>query len=116
MLHGHRYTVEATFESEELDELGMVIDFAVIKEQFNSWLNQNWDHNVILSVEDEILGQKIESITGQEIFYMDANPTAENMAYYLLNHVCPLIFANNKVKCVKIKLYETPNCYVVANA
>ena len=112
MLHGHRYTVEATFESERLDELGMVIDFAIIKKKFNDWLNENWDHNAILSINDKELGEKIADSTGQKICYIDANPTAENMAYHLLHKVCPVVFESDKVKCVKIKLYETPNCYV----
>ena len=39
MLHGHRYTLEATFESDKLDDLGMVIDFSIIKQKLTKWLN-----------------------------------------------------------------------------
>jgi 6-pyruvoyltetrahydropterin/6-carboxytetrahydropterin synthase len=111
MLHGHRYTVEATFKTDDLDELGMVMDFGIIKEKFKEWLMHNWDHNTILSVQDRELGDKIAKSTGQKICYIDTNPTAENMGYYLLHAVCPLIFKSARAKCVKIKLYETPNCY-----
>ena len=52
-------------------------------------------------------------IPGQTIFYLNVNPTAENMAYFLLHNVCPIIFKYESVKCVQIKLYETPNCYVI---
>ena len=116
MLHGHRYTLEATFESDELNNLGMVIDFSIIKQKLTKWLNTNWDHNAILSIIDRDLGDKISKITGQTIFYLKVNPTAENMAYFLLHKVCPIIFKDESVQCTQIKLYETPNCYVTVKA
>ena len=116
MLHGHRYTLEATFESDELNDLGMVIDFSIIKQKLTKWLNTNWDHNAILSIIDKDLGDKISKITGQKIFYLKVNPTAENMAYFLLHKVCPIIFQDESVQCTQIKLYETPNCYVTVKA
>ena len=114
MLHGHRYTLEATFESSQLNDLGMVIDFSIIKQKLNNWLNSNWDHNTILNVKDQELGNLISNITGQKIFYLNENPTAENMANFLLLEVCPKIFNDESIRCSKIKLYETPNCYVTA--
>lgn len=116
MLHGHRYTLEATFESDKLDDLGMVIDFSIIKQKLTKWLHINWDHNAILSIIDKDLGDKISKITGQKIFYLKVNPTAENMAYFLLHKVCPIIFKDESVQCTQIKLYETPNCYVTVKA
>ncbi len=111
-LHGHRYTIEATFETEILDDLGMVIDFGDIKEILGTWIDKNWDHTMILSRDDKELGENIARITNQQIYYIDSNPTAENIALYLINKICPQIFANTKLKCKKIKLHETPNCFV----
>ena len=112
MLHGHRYALEATFVAKELDDLGRVIDFGVVREVLGAWIDENFDHNTILSKEDKKLGEKITSETGQKIFYLDKNPTAENIAEFLLKEICPQLFAKKQVKCVKIKLFETPNCYV----
>ncbi len=114
MLHGHRYAVEATFVAvdQDLDNLGRVIDFGEIKQLLGSWIDKNFDHNTILSRDDKKLGDEIAKITQQEIFYLPYNPTAENIAKFLLEEVCPKLFANKDVKCKKIKLYETPNCYV----
>jgi 6-pyruvoyltetrahydropterin/6-carboxytetrahydropterin synthase len=112
-LHGHRYVLEATFDSNFLDELNMVVDFSVIKEKLQGWIDINWDHNTILSLEDKTLGNAIEDSTGQKIYYLHHNPTAEGMAYYILHKVCPLLFDEIKITCVSIKLYETPNCYVL---
>jgi 6-pyruvoyltetrahydropterin/6-carboxytetrahydropterin synthase len=111
MLHGHRYVIEATFISKELDKLGMVIDFGVIKEILGGWVDKNWDHNTILNIADKVLGGEISKITSQKIYYLKGNPTAENMAEYLLKEICPQLFLDKNITCQKIKLFETPNCY-----
>jgi 6-pyruvoyltetrahydropterin/6-carboxytetrahydropterin synthase len=111
MLHGHRYVVEASFAAQGLDELGRVIDFGVIKEILGSWIDENFDHNTILSKDDIELGRAITEQTGQNIFYLNYHPTAENIARFLFEEVCPTLFEGQNVKCVAIKIYETPNCY-----
>jgi 6-pyruvoyltetrahydropterin/6-carboxytetrahydropterin synthase len=112
MLHGHRYVLEASFAAKELDKLGRVIDFAEIRKLLGYWIDEHFDHNTILSIKDKKLGEKIAAETGQKIFYMAENPTAENIANFLFKEICPKIFAKKNVKCVALKLYETPNCYV----
>jgi 6-pyruvoyltetrahydropterin/6-carboxytetrahydropterin synthase len=112
MLHGHRYALEASFAATKLDNLGRVIDFGEIREVLGAWIDDNLDHNTILSIKDKNLGDKIASETGQKIYYIKENPTAENIAQYIFAEICPKLFANKNVKCVAIKLYETPNCYV----
>lgn len=114
MLHGHRYGLEARFKSKtnKLDSLGRVIDFSIIQKILGQWIEQNFDHNLILDKRDQKLGEEIAAITGQKIFYLTQNPTAENIALFLLNEICPQIFSKEAVECASIKLYETPNCYV----
>jgi len=109
-LHGHRYVVEATFMANELDEIGQVIDFSVIKNVLGTWINKNLDHNTILCIDDKNLGDEITKITHQKIYYMEQNPTAENIAKHLLYDICPQLFANYPIKCIAIKVHETPNC------
>ncbi len=112
MLHGHRYALEASFTAEKLDDLGRVIDFGVIREVLRTWIDDNLDHNTILSIADKGLGEKISSETSQKIYYIEANPTAENIAQHIFAEICPKLFAGKNVKCVGVKLYETPNCHV----
>lgn len=112
MLHGHRYVVEASFCAKQLDNVGRVIDFGVIREVLGSWIEEHLDHNTILSIADKKLGEEISKNTQQKIYYLPNNPTAENIAKHLLEEICPKIFANFAVECVAIKLYETPNCFV----
>jgi 6-pyruvoyltetrahydropterin/6-carboxytetrahydropterin synthase len=115
MLHGHRYVIEATFQAKDLnhnlDELGLVIDFGIIKEIFGKWVDNNLDHNTILCIEDQELGNYIASVTSQKIYYIKDNPSVENIAKHLFTDICPQLFAKTKVKIAAIKIYETPNCY-----
>jgi 6-pyruvoyltetrahydropterin/6-carboxytetrahydropterin synthase len=113
-LHGHRYAVEATFAAVNLDTLGRVIDFGAIREQLGGWIDANWDHATILHQKDKALGDAIAAKTGQMIFYLPSNPTAENMAQYLLEEVCAKLFAGSGATCTRLRLYETPNCYADA--
>lgn len=111
-LHGHRYALEASFVANKLDNLGRVIDFGIIRDLLGSWVDENLDHNTILCRKDKNLGEKITAETGQKIYYLEENPTAENIAQHILEEICPKLFAEKNVKCVAIKLYETPNCSV----
>ena len=114
MLHGHRYVVEATFIADDLDHLGRIIDFGCIKDVLGGWIDANWDHNTILHEKDTSLGKAIANVTQQSIYYLPCNPTAENMADYLLKEICPKLFADKEVRCTRIRLHETPNCYADA--
>jgi 6-pyruvoyltetrahydropterin/6-carboxytetrahydropterin synthase len=115
-LHGHRYAVEATFAADALDALGRVVDFGVIKEKLGGWIDAHWDHAAILHAEDKALGAAIARETGQDIFYLPDNPTAEHLAAYLFNTVCPQLFGAQGVACIRLRVWETPNCYADASS
>lgn len=109
-LHGHRYRAEFTFKNRQgLDSDGMVIDFTEIKPLLKTWINENFDHNVILGVEDEKLGKAIEEATGYKIFWLPHNPTAENIAKFLFDKANDLLSKNKNVNCVLVRVFETPN-------
>ncbi len=111
-LHGHRYVLEITANSSKLNEIGMVADFGLLKTVMKEWIDTHFDHNVILNVSDKNLGDYIGKYTGQSVYYLNANPTAENIALHLLEDVIPLLFTKSLFHIVRVKLYETPNCYV----
>lgn len=115
-LHGHRYVVEATFRAENLDKQGRVVDFGIIKEKLGGWIDTHWDHTAILHQEDKPLGARLEEATGQTVYYLPCNPTAENIAHYLFAHICPDMFKDHGVECVAIRVHETPNCYADCKA
>ena len=114
-LHGHRYVLEVTARAIELDSIGRVVDFGVLKSIMKEWVDENLDHNVILHQKDKALGELIAKETGQNIYYLKSNPTAENIALHIKSDIIPLLFTKNSFDIVKLRLYETPNAYVEVN-
>ncbi len=114
-LHGHRYQVEVTAEAEQLDTIGRVIDFSILKGRIGTWIDEHWDHNSIIFEEDAETLKALRWIPRKkEPFSAPWNPTAENMATYLLNVVCPRELKGAGVMVTKIRIWETPNCYADA--
>jgi 6-pyruvoyltetrahydropterin/6-carboxytetrahydropterin synthase len=113
-LHGHNYVVELTAvqRTGELDKLGRVIDFAVLKSLVGGWLEQEWDHKMILKCDDPLGTLLLDE--AKHIYYLPTNPTAENMARYLLDEICPELLRSTDVDVMRVKLWETENCYAVA--
>jgi 6-pyruvoyltetrahydropterin/6-carboxytetrahydropterin synthase len=111
-LHGHRYVLEVSFSCNKLDSLGRVVDFGLVKTIIKNWIDDNFDHTTILSNNDKKLGQEIENLTHQKIYYLNSNPTAENIALYLKQEILPSLFQKSDFRIEKLKLYETPNCWV----
>ena len=110
-VHGHNYIAYFTARSEgELDSVGRVIDFGVLKERLLGWLNEHWDHAFIVWERDRELLETLRKIRGQRMFVLRDNPTAENLAKHLLNVVGPTVLAGSGVRLVKVQLWETENC------
>lgn len=111
--HGHEYWAHFYAESATgLDSIGRVVDFSILKDIIGKWIDNNWDHNMIIWKQDPNLGllQQCEGI--KKPFVVDFNPTAENLAKYLIETLCPLLLQGSGVSITKIQLFETSNCYV----
>jgi 6-pyruvoyltetrahydropterin/6-carboxytetrahydropterin synthase len=109
--------VEATSAS-GLDRLGRVIDFAVLKERIGSWIDEHWDHGFIIWKEDtDALAalRKFAELDGtdQKVFLLDSNPTAENLAEFLLAQ-CRELLHDCAVEVQKVVVWETENCFAEA--
>lgn len=111
--HGHNYVLEVTARAKQsLDSVGRVIDFSVLKDRVKGWIDANWDHGMILWNKDVELLAVSRKVTGDmKTYALPTNPTAENMAAYLMREVFPRLFADTRVDIVKAVLHETPNCY-----
>jgi len=114
-VHGHNYVVFIEAEA-ELDGIGRVIDFSVLKEKIGGWLDEFWDHTFIAyDAEDPELLRAIQKINNKLVYRLPANPTAENMAQYLLTVVCPLVLEGTGVTVTTIEIWETENCKATAS-
>lgn len=113
-LHGHRGKLQLHAIADSLNEVGMVIDFSVIKELAGNWIDTHWDHNVLVWEQDPNLPLILRMEGRKEPYITSFNPTAENMADFFLNDVCPLLFKDRGVLIYKVVLWETPNCFVEA--
>jgi len=108
-LHGHQYEIEIFATAKDLDSLGRVIDFAVLK-RIGNWIDQAWDHGFILWHEDSEAWKAMAEIKEQKTFVFPSNPTAENIAKYILEEIAPSVLSGFPVEVWKVVCYETPNC------
>jgi len=124
-LHGHNYRVH--FECRgDLDIIGRVLDFSVIKSLLCEWLESNWDHKFLAWDQDPVMKFIDSSLYTQRhnnpdsnraatsIVFVPFNPTAENMALHLLNVVGPEVLADTGVRLVSVRVEETRKCSATA--
>ena len=116
-LHGHNYEVHVTAEAEVLDGIGRVLDFSVLKDRLGGWIEDHWDHGFLLWDQDNAAISALEGFLNgqQKLFLFPENPTAENLAAYILNLGNELL-ADGHIRIVKAVVWETPNCYAEAAA
>lgn len=99
-LHGHNGRVEIELAAENLDRLGMVVDFSEIAEALDMWVQENLDHRMLLR-EDDPLCEVLAGMS-EPFFTMPVNPTAEAIAKVIHDQATIRGFP---VKCVR--LWET---------
>jgi 6-pyruvoyltetrahydropterin/6-carboxytetrahydropterin synthase len=103
-----------TAEADELDDLGRVMDFGVLKTKLGGWIEEHWDHGFVLCREDMAartgldIFSKREGIQ-QKLFLLQDNPTAENLAKYILEFVGPQVLHGTGVRLTKVTVFETEN-------
>jgi 6-pyruvoyltetrahydropterin/6-carboxytetrahydropterin synthase len=103
-LHGHNGRAVITLQSEELDRLGMVADFSVLKRIVGGWIDEALDHKMLLHRDDPAL--PLLRAQGEPVFVMEVNPTAENIARLIFDYT-----AGRGFPVVEVKLWETDSCY-----
>ena len=94
-LHGHNWEVIAVVRGQELDKLGMLIDFRVLKVELKKILD-DFDHRFL---------------NEQETF-ADENPTAENLARKIFERLALSEIFGGSIKLHAVKVCETPNSCV----
>jgi 6-pyruvoyltetrahydropterin/6-carboxytetrahydropterin synthase len=108
-LHGHNYRFRLMCTADDqLDDLGRVIDFSEIKNRVCSWLDAQWDHKFLVWEEDPLRAAllKIDSM----VVTVPFNPTAENLAKYLVEEIGPNVLEGTGVFLLSCVVEETRKC------
>ena len=93
-MHGHNWLVEAEVQGNNINEIGMVIDFKDIKNNLKTIISK-LDHQFLNDLEP----------------FIKDNPTAENISKYIYKELSKNINTDN-IKVSEIKLWETNNSAV----
>lgn len=135
-LHGHNYVFHfhvapkpldgVSVKGDPLDQVGRVIDFSVVKSTLCEWLETNWDHKFLHWEEDLLIAGLVYAKCGlktalseqDDLDFMSSlvplpfNPTAENLAQYMVEVIGPQLLDEHGVKLVKCVIEETSKCHV----
>ena len=90
-LHGHNYRVEIYARGSELDHIGLLVDFGELKEAADEVVSY-LDHR---------------NINELPPFDEELNPSAENLARYILERVATRV-GDERVRVYKVRCFETP--------
>ncbi len=101
-LHGHNGRVEIDLRGEELDARGMLCDFGDVKAILKTWLDEKLDHRMILHCEDPLVSALQSS--GEPLFLLEVNPTAENLAQLIYERVLAFV-----LPVTEVRFWETPS-------
>lgn len=111
-LHGHRYRFEVEVDGEVDEKTGMIVDFAHVKEP----VVEAFDHNLLLNERDPLLAvrEELEANQEKELYVMDGEPTAENIAEEALDLILGRLTAaeRSRITEIEVELAETPNCSI----
>lgn len=119
---------EYEVECAALDQVGRVIDFSVVKSTLCEWLETNWDHRFLHWEKDELIRGVIGLVENDNrdgfvprdqvdhlynsFVELPFNPTAENLAAYMVEVIGPRLLDEHGVELVKCTIEETSKCHV----
>lgn len=98
-LHGHNYRVRVHLKAEQLDELGMVLDFADLKEMMQEILGP-FDHRVINDIPP----------------FDQRNTTAELFSEYVFAEVARRLADQERVRVTRVEVWENDTACAVYEA
>lgn len=99
--HGHNAVAEIEVSAGQVDQRGMVCDFADIKRIVETWIDRELDHKMLLRRDDPL----VEALhrLGEPVFLLDHNPTAEHIARLIFEYA-----ASQGLGVTRVRLWETP--------
>lgn len=110
--HAHSYTVEVTVSGYDTDNAGMIVDFGLFKGTIKSFLNLFKDSYSVWNCDSEDFRKFVED-TFNRVIIFPFNPTAENLADWMLMHIDAIIhrteFKNGEedIQVESVAVHET---------
>jgi 6-pyruvoyltetrahydropterin/6-carboxytetrahydropterin synthase len=108
-LHGHNGRAVITVAGGDLDEFGMVTDFATMRKQIGDWIDRTLDHKMLLFRDDPLV--PLLRGAGEQVVAMDEHPTTENIAKFIFDWV-----ESEGYAVVEVTMWETPSSYATYQA
>jgi 6-pyruvoyltetrahydropterin/6-carboxytetrahydropterin synthase len=91
-MHGHNWKVEVYVRGEQLDQVGMLVDFKGLKAATRRVMKY-LDH---------------QNLNELKPFDVEMNPSSEHLAGFILHKVSEEI-SDDRVKVYKVRVWETPS-------
>lgn len=91
-VHGHEWRVKVTYAGEELDETGVLVDFAAVRERLG-----------------KVLAGMHERTLNELPAFAQRNPSAENVAVHIAEQMASAAFGAAHLHCVEVE--EQPGCW-----
>ena len=107
-IHGHNWEIKITFEANEVDENGFVVDFGELH-YLADWIDENLDHACAFSASDPQRA-KIEELVELNLvkpLWID-NVSCEGLAKHLFETFAPMVASQTSCRAslVSIELHE----------
>lgn len=118
-IHGHNYVVEVMFESKKLDRAGMVVDFGLMKNLINDFID-SFDHAHSIWNKESKEFKDIMKGHSERWIEMPVSPSAEEYALMFLYVIDKIVkntkFANHEgiVTVSSVRVHETDTGYAEA--
>jgi 6-pyruvoyltetrahydropterin/6-carboxytetrahydropterin synthase len=93
-VHGHNYRVRVTVNGPDVDENGLLVDFAVVKKLVRA-VKDRLDHQFLNDLEP----------------FDKINPSAENIAKYFYDEIAGGLQVSNGARVSEVKVWETDITY-----
>ncbi len=111
-IHGHSYELHVTVAARRKNDHyipapGMIIDLKELKKIISEAVIERFDHKLLLS--NEYIEGTPVNIPADEFILFDAEPTVENLLFYIQSKIIKSL--PGSIKLLFMKLYETRDSY-----
>ena len=119
-IHGHSAVIELFFESEQLDNAQMVMDFGLMKTSIKQFID-SMDHCYLLCDKDKPEFKEFITKECDRYIVMPFNPSAEMLSLYIFKNVSNILELTNlangeqNVKLKAVRYHETVTGYAECN-